>query len=133
MKKFLSALVAVSCAVLVFGAVGCGPKAPYRVVPVEGSVEWRGEPLVGATLTFTPIETDGRPSKATTREGGKFVAKHAVDPRRARRENPLDGFVLRRRVEARRRANGSGKVSGTRREIRPGNRRLRIRTQESAT
>ncbi|MDO5554603.1 MAG: hypothetical protein Q4G68_12670 [Planctomycetia bacterium] len=75
-RKSIFAFV-VGCTALLL--IGCGPKIPYKVVPVKGVVTWQGEPLEGALLTFSPVETQGRPSRATTKADGSFEAKHTPD------------------------------------------------------
>ena len=59
-------------------SVGCGPKAPYDLVRVEGVVTYAGKPLPkNFRLTF--LSADGkRPSAATTQDDGKFIAYHTL-------------------------------------------------------
>ena len=59
--------------------VGCGPRAPYPVVPLEGTITFRGTPLENVTLQFNV--GDFRPSGAFVAVGGegKFQAVHTRD------------------------------------------------------
>ena len=67
MRGLCSAALA---AVLVGAGSGCGglPK-PVRV---EGRVTLDGQPLAGATVTFTPVGTEGQPASGRTAEDGTF-------------------------------------------------------------
>ncbi len=57
---------------LAAGAIaGCGPKLPPRV-PVEGSVTLDGQPVAGASITFTPVEK-GPAASAASDENGRFT------------------------------------------------------------
>ena len=61
-------------AILLIICGGCGaPKAPYKVVALEGTISFKGEPLDNVSLQF--IVGDIRPSGALA-QGGKFQAIH---------------------------------------------------------
>ena len=61
-------------AVLLAMSSGCGgPKAPYKVAPLEGTITFKGQPLDGVVVQF--LVGDNRPSGALVR-GGKFKAVH---------------------------------------------------------
>lgn len=71
-------LLIVSVAVTLFlSAAGCGKEGPYEIVKLEGTVTYKGEPLEGVIVHFRP--TEGRESRATTTEGGKFVMRYTYD------------------------------------------------------
>ena len=60
---------------MTFCCFGCGPKLPYEVVKVSGTLTHQGKPLEKFSLVFTPKEpAEGIPSSATTTTGGKFEA-----------------------------------------------------------
>lgn len=77
MNRRLLILSFLSCCVAV-AFCGCGPKAPYELVPIEGVATYQGTPLpVGFIIQFEP--TDGsRPSSGIIREGGTFEAVHTA-------------------------------------------------------
>ncbi len=77
MNRRLLILSFLSCCVAV-AFCGCGGKAPYKLVPIEGVATYQGTPLpVGFIIQFEP--TDGsRPSSGIIREGGKFKAAHTA-------------------------------------------------------
>lgn len=55
--------------------VGCGtPKTPYKVVPLEGTITFKGKPLEGVVLQF--MVEKNRPSGAFVKTAGKFEAVH---------------------------------------------------------
>jgi hypothetical protein len=61
MSKRLSALVLLSLAAIGGGPSGCGPSDEtlrIKLVPVDGKVTLNGKPLAGATITFTPDESN---------------------------------------------------------------------------
>ena len=69
----------VSIIVLFFGIIGCGPKAPYSIVPIEGVVTWDGKPIPKEfTLKFRP-ENGKMESTGFIKDGGKFTTIHTVD------------------------------------------------------
>lgn len=55
---------------IILAVAGCGGKGE-TVVPVEGSVEYKGKPVVGAAVTFQPEH--GKSATGTTDENGRFV------------------------------------------------------------
>lgn len=58
---------------------GCGPKAPYPVVPIEGTVTWNGDPIpTKFVLKFRP-ENGMNESTGFVKDGGKFTTIHTVD------------------------------------------------------
>lgn len=58
--------------------VGCGPKAPYQVVPISGVATYNGQPLpVGFTVQLEPPD-GSRASVGVIREGGKFEMVHTT-------------------------------------------------------
>ena len=60
-----------STILLIIGtAVGCGGNLPPRT-PVEGTVLYDGEPVAGASVTFTPVD-DGPEASAATGPDGRF-------------------------------------------------------------
>jgi hypothetical protein len=50
--------------------MGCGTSNLPELAPVTGVVTVGGQPVANAVVTFTP--QDGRPSKGTTDESGRF-------------------------------------------------------------
>jgi len=59
--------------VLIVVFSGCGKSAISGLVPLEGTVTYKGEPLADAKLYFSPI-SGGRGAYATTDASGKFKA-----------------------------------------------------------
>ena len=78
------------CACWVLLLAGCGSKAP--LTPVQGTVQYRGRPLAGGTVVFTPdpergghgpqawaqVEADGRYRLMTDGKGGAVAGWHRV-------------------------------------------------------
>src|SRR4051812_39687925 len=68
-------MFAIVCLVLAAGIVGCGE----ALVPVTGKVSYKGEPVKGGTLVFSPDKKDvvnaGTPATATIEENGTFILK----------------------------------------------------------
>jgi hypothetical protein len=65
--------------VLFLCVIGCGQKAPYPVVPIEGVVTWEGKPIPKEfVLKFRP-ESGMTESTGFIKDGGKFVTVHTVD------------------------------------------------------
>ena len=50
---------------------GCGG-APYRTVPVKGTVTYQGQPVTSGTITFVP-EKPGPAASATIRADGTYA------------------------------------------------------------
>jgi len=68
-----------SVVVLLLCIAGCGVKAPYPVVPIEGVVTWGGKPIPKEfTLKFRP-ESGMNESTGFIKDGGKFATIHTVD------------------------------------------------------
>ena len=68
-----------SIVVLFFCVVGCGTKAPYSVVPIEGTVTWGGKPIPKQfVLKFRP-GNGMTESTGFIKDDGKFVTIHTVD------------------------------------------------------
>lgn len=64
--------------VLFLFVTGCGVKAPYPVVPIEGVVTWGGKPIPKEfTLRFRP-ENGMNESTGVIKDGGKFTTIHTV-------------------------------------------------------
>ena len=63
----------------VAGVVGCGPKLPYEVVPLEGTITCDGKPVKNCTFFFMPNE--GRSSTCLSDENGHFLT--AYTPQKA--------------------------------------------------
>ncbi|MCL4202425.1 MAG: hypothetical protein KJ000_08010 [Pirellulaceae bacterium] len=56
---------------------GCGKSdRPWPVVPVSGTVTFRGEPVEGLIVEFQPEA--GRPSQARTDQNGRFVLNYTI-------------------------------------------------------
>lgn len=60
-----------SLAFFVAALVGCGPKLPYKVVPLEGTITCDGKPVKNCTFFFFPDE--GRTSTGLSDENGRFI------------------------------------------------------------
>lgn len=63
--------------------LGCTGNGGPKTVPVSGVVNYKGEPVSGAGVTFSPPE--GRPAIGTTDENGRFelvtsVTRHGAVP-----------------------------------------------------
>lgn len=75
MKKFLAVFTLIACVLI----IGCGKKAPYDVVPIEGTASYKGQPLPpNFRIDFQP-EDGKRGSSASITEGGKFIAQHTLE------------------------------------------------------
>ena len=58
---------------------GCGGSG-LDTVAVRGRVTYNGEPLVGGTVSFYPVERDrGRPAKAAIQPDGSYVVETLAD------------------------------------------------------
>lgn len=70
----LSKLLLVAGAVCVAASLGCGAKKPAVATElVEGVVTLDGQPVSGATITFTPVQNGaGAPATGTSDEAGKY-------------------------------------------------------------
>jgi hypothetical protein len=63
---------ALPLALLLLAALaGCGKSGPRRA-PVVGTVQFQGQPVVGATVNFVPLDRTMRPASATTDESGNY-------------------------------------------------------------
>jgi hypothetical protein len=77
---FISAFVPFLALICVPFVSGCGCSGKSRsdrasVYPVSGRVLLDGEPVVGATLAFQPLNDEGKPGIAVTDNGGYFNAQ----------------------------------------------------------
>ena len=61
--------------VLICLVSGC-QKLPFKVVKLEGTLKYAGEPLENYEISFIP-EGDGRQSSAIAGTGGRFKAKYS--------------------------------------------------------
>jgi hypothetical protein len=76
MKRYFSILLFAFVAITIFG---CGTKAPYGVVRVEGVVTWEGKQLPqDFILKFKPTDDKGE-SSGIIKTGGKFTAVHTPE------------------------------------------------------
>jgi hypothetical protein len=50
---------------------GCGKRPPRRA-PVVGTIQYAGQPVVGATVTFVPLDRTMHPASATTDAEGHY-------------------------------------------------------------
>lgn len=64
--------VSVICGILVSSFLGCSTDDKIPKFPVSGSVTYKGKPLEGAIVSFTPT-TAGRPASAVTDSNGKYA------------------------------------------------------------
>jgi hypothetical protein len=78
------------CGCLLLAAVGCG--RPVKLAPVSGRVSYRGRPLAGGTIVFTPdperggrgpqawaeIDSEGRYRLCTAGEPGAVPGWHRI-------------------------------------------------------
>lgn len=71
LRERQSCLWLVSVVLATVALIGCGPSRP-ATAPVEGTVTLDGQPLAGASVTFTP-SAGGRPGMGTTDSSGKFT------------------------------------------------------------
>jgi len=70
--------IPVLCMFFMVTLLGCGPKAPYDVVRLEGVATYAGQPIApGFRLEFRPLDGK-RVSTAMTKDGGSFVAAHTA-------------------------------------------------------
>ncbi|MCL2004659.1 MAG: hypothetical protein FWG73_00700 [Planctomycetaceae bacterium] len=60
-------------------SIGCGDGMPYQVVPLEGTITFKGAPLENVLLDFTVEEY--RNSGAYVQTGGRFEAIHSPSVR----------------------------------------------------
>jgi hypothetical protein len=87
---------------LVAGALlagGCGPKG-LTVYPTTGTVTYKGNPVAGATVQFTPEK--GSPCDGMTDEAGKYTISYRgkpgapVGPCRVTVSKPVSGDMSQR-------------------------------------
>ena len=64
-------------ALMVLTAEGCGPPA-LKVAPAGGTVTFKGTPVAGATVMFTPAK--GSPCDGITDESGKYAISYRGKP-----------------------------------------------------
>jgi len=60
------------CGIVLLQAVGCSVDDEIPKFPVTGNVIYKGKPLAGAVVSFTPVST-GRPASAITDASGKYA------------------------------------------------------------
>lgn len=70
MKK-VNIVYAAALVVLLTIVVGCGPKLPYKVIKLEGTITCDGEPVKNCSFFFLPDE--GRSSAGLSDAEGHFV------------------------------------------------------------
>jgi len=70
--RYLAMLVAAS---MLAGAIGCGSKgAKLSTVPAGGTILYKGQPVEGASVSFTPANPEsGKAAGGTTDAAGKFT------------------------------------------------------------
>ena len=75
----MRAITSLTLIIFVAFIIGCGPKAPYDLVILEGVATYAGKPIPnGFRLTFLSIDGK-RPSSAVIKQdNGKFVSVHTL-------------------------------------------------------
>ena len=63
-------LAVVVCGMLLIG--GCSGSGRIKTNIVEGTITYEGQPLEGATISFTPTGSEGDPAYAQTDAQGKY-------------------------------------------------------------
>ena len=63
--------------VLITFATGCGGSTKQKTNRVEGTVEYKGAPLAGASVTFYPVGGGATPAFGKTDENGKYKLQTA--------------------------------------------------------
>jgi len=61
--------VAMLCLTLSVGVVGCGGGA----APVKGKVTYKGEPVKGGSLVFSPLAEGGKAASGDVKEDGTYT------------------------------------------------------------
>jgi hypothetical protein len=69
--------VAAAIAAVALAAAGCGPPG-LKVAPAGGTVTYKGNPVAGATVMFTPAK--GTPCDGITDESGKYSVSYRGKP-----------------------------------------------------
>lgn len=77
MIRSFYALFICSACLLAISFTGCGPKAPYDIVPIEGTVTYKGQALQGCSLTFSV--GDYRDSVGFVDSTGRFTTIHTPE------------------------------------------------------
>ena len=74
MKNFWN--ICGSLGIFTFGTtmVGCGPSY-IDTVKVEGTVTYKGEPVDGASIMFSPIDEGGSPAYGRSDAAGKYIVQ----------------------------------------------------------
>jgi len=54
------------------GAIGCGSSGKQPLAPLTGTVTYKGQPVVGASMTFIPENKSYRPAIAITDKQGRY-------------------------------------------------------------
>src|SRR5260370_34422601 len=60
---------------LVVAFVGCGDSGP-AIVPVTGTLTYKGHPVTNALVFFVPEDGNGRPSQGPTDAEGRFKVSY---------------------------------------------------------
>lgn len=74
-RSCLAQVGRVAAVVVLVGIAGCGQSDRVQVHPVEGQLNWNGQPLAGAFVVLHPVaKSDARvlPARAQTDATGKF-------------------------------------------------------------
>lgn len=74
---FMNSYAPKACMAILLGTFavccGCGGPAGPTVVPVSGTVEYKGQPLANGIVTFSPADPKtGRPAQADIKPNGTF-------------------------------------------------------------
>lgn len=85
---------------------GCGPKAPFPLAPVQGTVSFKGKPLSHGRVVFVPhegtpgpqaigtIESDGSFQMRTGEHDGAAIGEHTVTVHCRREPTPEEARNL---------------------------------------
>ena len=52
--------------------MGCGNRAPFKTEPIDGTVTLENQPLVGAIVGLSPMDSEQKPAYAKSDSQGKF-------------------------------------------------------------
>ncbi|HUY34565.1 MAG TPA: carboxypeptidase-like regulatory domain-containing protein [Pirellulales bacterium] len=63
---------------IVLGLLGCSPGPKIKTVPVSGTVKYKGQPVVGAIVTFLKTADGGRNAGGLTDSEGKFTLETQI-------------------------------------------------------
>jgi hypothetical protein len=75
MKSFRTTVLPWAALVLVVALAGCSNDP--KVVKVSGTLTYKGQPVKGADITFTPVDKGARPSTGRTDAEGRFTLEYA--------------------------------------------------------